>query len=457
MNLNAQLRRLLRFWGVDRAVGYTVIGRGWSILTGPITLLLLAVFLSPEQQGFYYTFTSILALQIFFELGLSFVLLQLASHEKAKLEWTNDGILDGDPTAKARLFSLLRMALAWYGIAAILVIGVVMPLGLIFFARHQPVGVDVGWQLPWILVVLVFGCNLFVSPIFVVLEGCGLVAEIAFVRIWHAVVSSLLFWLALSLHWGLFAAVVINGFGFFWGIGWLWFYKRSFLLDLVSFPFSGAAISWRREVWPFQWKIAISWLSGYFIFQLFNPVLFAFHGATAAGQMGMSLNMIGSISNLALAWVETKSAPFGSLIAKREFKKLDQMFFPCLWQSFSIVALGGVALWIVAFYLNHIHHPFSHRLLDPVPLGFLIATAMLNHIVIAEGVYLRAHKQDPFLVTSIIIGFLVSLSTYFLGKHFAATGMAVGYFTIMLFIGLGVGTWIFMQKRRLWQSDATSI
>ncbi len=45
-------------------------------------------------------------------------------------------------------------------------------------------------------------------------------------------------------------------------------------------------ISWRREVWPFQWKIAVSWLCDYFIFQLFTPVLFAFRGPVEAGQDG---------------------------------------------------------------------------------------------------------------------------------------------------------------------------
>jgi hypothetical protein len=35
------------------------------------------------------------------------------------------------------------------------------------------------------------------------------------------------------------------------------------------------AIDWWKEVWPFQWRIAISYACGFFIFQLFNPVLFS--------------------------------------------------------------------------------------------------------------------------------------------------------------------------------------
>ena len=43
-------------------------------------------------------------------------------------------------------------------------------------------------------------------------------------------------------------------------------------------------ISYMKEIFPNQWKIALSWVSGYFIFHFFNPVLFA-EGPVVAGQM----------------------------------------------------------------------------------------------------------------------------------------------------------------------------
>ena len=452
MNATAQVSRLLRLIGIDRAIGWTLIGRGWSALAGPVTLLLVASFLSPEEQGFYYVFGNILGLQIFFELGLSYVILQFASHEKAKLEWSQGGILEGDAITKGRLASLFRRGLIWYGTSAVLVIAVVLPAGLVFFERYQPVGVSVEWQFPWIWVVLASAGALFVSPIFAVLEGCGLVAEVALMRVGQSIGGNLVLWLALWQQWGLFANAAIATFGLLWGLAWLWLYKRSFLLDLVSTSSKEASISWWSEVWPFQWKIALSWLSGYFIFQLFNPVLFAFHGPVVAGQMGMSLNVMTAITIMALAWVNTKAAPFGILIARRQFKELDRLFFPCLWQSFSLVVLAGTAFWLAGFYLYATGHPFSQRILGPLPLGLLVLTAVLNHIVFAEGLYLRAHKQEPFLWISILIACLTVLSTYFLGRQFGAVGMMTGYFLVNVVLGLGVGTWIFRQKRRLWHT-----
>lgn len=452
MNLPAPLLKAFRFLGVDRAIAYTVIGRGWSAVSGPISIILIARFLTPVEQGFYYTFGSVLGLQIFFELGLSLVLVHFASHEKAKMEWSSRGTLEGDPATKARLASLLRKSLLWYGCIAILIIAIILPAGLFFFGRYEPPGDGVEWKLPWLWIVLISALSLVISPIFAVLEGCGLVASIAFLRACQAIIGSLVLWLALFTGWGLLTAPILNTVGLLWAMGWLVLRQKSCLVDLLPFRYGTTCVNWWTEVWQFQWRIALSWFSNYFIYQLFNPVLFAFYGAAAAGQMGMSISVVGAISTIAATWVSTKAVPFGGLIAKREFEKLDRLFFPSLWQSVSLMVLGGSAFWVISTYLYGIGHPLSRRLLEPLPLGLLIASSVVNVIIYVEAVYLRSHKREPFLVLSLLIGVLVGLSTYFLGKRFGATGMMGGYFVVNLVLGFGVGTWIFIQKRREWHA-----
>src|ERR1700760_3332393 len=87
---------LKRKLGLNRAILFTTMARGWSSFAGLITVLLIARFLSPPEQGYYYTFGSLVALQIVFELGFSFVILQLASHERAHLTLSSDGRVTGD-------------------------------------------------------------------------------------------------------------------------------------------------------------------------------------------------------------------------------------------------------------------------------------------------------------------------------------------------------------------------
>ncbi|MHB0913509.1 MAG: lipopolysaccharide biosynthesis protein [Armatimonadota bacterium] len=444
----AAYKRLL---GLDRAVIYTLLGRSWGAVAGIVTLLFVSKFFTPKEQGFYYTFSNILAVQVFFELGLSLVILQFASHEKAHLHWTDRGTLEGCPIAKARLSSLLRVSLAWYGVVALLIIIALLPAGLRFFSTHNS-GTGMVWRAPWVWLVLVTGATSLTSPIFSILEGCGLVAHVAFIRVCQSVIASLSLWAAMYLRLGLFAGPIFSTALLVCGLSMVALRHRRVFIDLGRSAIRSIQISWRHEIWPFQWKIALSWAGGYFIFQLFNPVLFAYHGAVAAGQMGMSLTAMQGISAMAMAWVSTKAAPFGTLVAAGAFDELDRRFFRSARMAFVIAILGAVALWTGAYYLNHIGHPWSHRLLPPLPFALLAGTTVVNSIIFAESVYLRAHKQEPFLGISVLNGLLVGISTYVLGRFFGATGMMAGYFLITLVIVLPISIWIFQSKQRLWHS-----
>lgn len=447
------LRRLGR-WGIDQAVVYTLAGRGWTVLAGGFTLLLIPTFFSPEQQGFYYAFANVLNLQIFFELGMSLVIIQFASHEQARLTWTTGWLLEGDPTAKARLSSLLRASLVWYGVAAAATMIGVLPAGVYFFGHRESASVGTSWQAPWLWIVSIFAGLMLVGPVIALLQGCGRVKDIARMQLFQSVASSLCFWLALVRHWGLLAAPVTATVNLLWYLGWL-LPRRHFLADLATFRHGGAGISWRGEIWPLQSRLALTWGFGYLIFQLFVPVLFAFHGAVAAGQLGLSISALGSLTTLAMALVDAKAPRWGGLIARRAFKELDRSFFSALGQAWAVAAVGAGTFWAAASYLHHIHHPLGQRLLDPLPLGLLAATTLINIVVFAEAAYLRAHKQEPFLLITIVIGCSVAASTYVLGRDFAATGMMAGYFLINLLVGLGGGTWIFLRKRRLWHVGAS--
>src|ERR1700729_2168268 len=151
----ARIRHWLRtVLGLDRAVGFTVLARFWGSAAGLVTVLLIARFLSPAEQGYYYTFGSLVAMQMVFELGFSFVILQLASHERARLSISTDYEITGDPIAHARLASVIQKSVRWYSLAAVIMAGALLPAGFYFFSNHQHAGQPVSWQLPWCFAVL---------------------------------------------------------------------------------------------------------------------------------------------------------------------------------------------------------------------------------------------------------------------------------------------------------------
>jgi hypothetical protein len=450
-NDKSNLRRLLRALGLDRAIIFTVLARGWSSAAGLVTLVLIAHFLSPAEQGYYYTFGSLVALQIVFELGFSFVILQMASHERAHLSITADHVISGSPVAHARLASVLQKSVRWYSVAALLLFCFLLPIGIHFFSAHTQPGQNVAWRTPWLLDVLAASLAFQVDPIFSFLEGCGYVPQVAHTRFWQAFVGSLLAWTALLLHHGLFAPAmmiigqVLAGSVFVSS-------RRKLLAGLLRLNPHPHRIRWWMEVWPFQWRIAISYLSGYFIFQLFIPVLFAFWGPAAAGRMGMSLTIGNALLAISISWVSTKAAPFGAMVARKEYGELDKVFFRVLAQSSTVSAASSLAVWCAVVYINARHLPFAHRMLAPTSFGILLLSMLVNHIVFSEAIYLRAHKQEKFLTLSVVGACLTATSTLLLGRRFGAMGMVSGYFFLNFVIGLGFGTYIFFKYRRLWHA-----
>jgi hypothetical protein len=438
--------------GVDRAIAFTVFARTWASLAGLVTVAFIARFLSQSEQGYYYTFGSLIALQIVFELGFSFVILQMASHERAHLTLHADGGVSGEPTAHARLASVLQKTVRWYSAAAALLAVFLVIAGWYFFSAHQQAGEGVHWRLSWFTAAIAASITFQLDPLLSFMEGCGFVANIAKIRLIQAVVGSTLAWGSLVLHRGLLApAMIIAGNAVVAAI-WLWHHRR-FLLGLLRYSPGEHRIHWTREVWPFQWRIAVSWLCGYFIYQLFNPVLFAYRGAIVAGQMGMSLSLINALKSVSMSWINTKAAPFGNLIARKQFPQLDHVFFRALIQSLAVCLAGGVAIYAGSVFLNWKQVPFAHRILSPSLLSLLLIGALIDTAVFSEALYVRAHKQEKFLHISILNAFLMAASTLICGKYFGVNGIVIGALAIGVFSGLPLGTYAFLKYRRIWHAE----
>lgn len=448
--------RLKRLTGIDRAIGFTVMARCWTAAGGVITVLLIAHFLTPQEQGYYYTFSSLVALQLIFELGFSFVILQIAAHERAQLTIYPDGRIEGSNIAHARLASILQQAVRWYSVAAILMAAVLIAAGWHFFATHKQASSSIRWHWPWILIVIASSLTFQMDPVFSFLEGCGNVSEVAHMRFTQAVLGSLLGWLALVTRHGLFSpALVIFGQAVA-GSRFLMRYRR-LLLSLLRYRIGSHAISWSGEVWPFQWRIAASWASSYLIMQLFNPVLFAYRGSVEAGRMGMSMNIANAVGAIALSWMTTKAAPFGTLVAKRQYPELDRLFGRTLKQS-TIILLGTILVVLVGLaFIGNVMPAFPARILPLTLFAILLLTILCSHIVVGEAYYLRAHKREPLVYFWIIIAIISVAITIWTGKKWGAAGVTISYFLIGGLLRLIAATYVFFKKRKQWHAELSSV
>ncbi|MGD0521236.1 MAG: hypothetical protein ABSA48_08280 [Terracidiphilus sp.] len=434
--------------GLDGAVAYTFLARAVNIVGSAGTVLLIVRFLSPVEQGYYYTLLSLVSLQMVFELGFSFVIQQLAAHECIHLEMKADGSVAGDRVAHARLASALQLSVRWYTVAALVMGLILAPLGIVFFARHAASGAaQVAWLGPWLTAVFASAAGLWCMPFYSFLEGCGQVRTVAAMRLRQAVAASVFAWAAMLLHRGLYAPALVIvgqvGTGLFFLVA-----RRRLLAGLLRHPAREAAIHWIREVWPFQWRIAVSWTCSYFTVQIFIPIIFALRGAVEAGQIGMSLSITGYMTVLALAWSSTKTTPFGRMIARREFQGLDRLFRRTLCQSLAVFGLIALAVCGLATLLPAVAPRLAARMVSPQLFAVLVLAAGSNCAVQSLATLLRSFKSEPFLVQSLVVASLTLLLAALTAPQWGNAGVTFSYLVATAGIGLPFAWTIFARARR---------
>ncbi len=446
--------RLKHFFGVDRAIAFTVLARGIQILGSTGTVLLILRFLSPVEQGYYYTLLSLVSLQVVFELGFSFVILQMAAHECAHLTLHADGRIEGDAVAHARLASILQKTIRWYLVAAVILCASLLPVGAYFFSRHahttSPAATGpVAWHGPWIVAVLATAVLFLLNPFFSFLEGCGLVWQVGRMRLGQALLGAGMSWGALLTHHGLYSpAMVVIGFAVA-GLAFLYTW-RHLCLVLLRYPVGEQGVSWRSEVWPFQWKIAVSWACTYFTIQIFTPVLFAYRGPAEAGQFGLSLSITTYLSALVIAWMSTKAAPFGQMIARGELPQLKKLFFRTLRQSLVVLVGISAACEAGVLALHYLFPRLAARMASPQVFALLLLTSVSAFIVQSMAIYLRSFKREPFLIQSVVVAALTVLLSLATVKGWGLAGITTSYLLCTGVIGLIVGLTIF----RSWHTAA---
>lgn len=439
--------RVLRKLGLDGAVAYTSLARIVSIAGSTVTVLLIVRFLSPIEQGYYYTLLGLVALQVVFELGFSVVVQQLAAHECVHLELRMDGSVSGNAVAHARLASTLQLSVRWYTMAAAAMGLILAPLGVLFFSDHTTAATHVAWHGPWLLAVAASMAGLWCQPFYSFLDGCGHVRALAGLRLSQAVTGIALAWIAMLLHYGLYSpALVVFGQV---GSGLFFLTKRRrLLLGLLRYPVRDAAIRWSCEVWPFQWRIAVSWICSYFTIQVFVPILFALRGPVEAGQMGMSLSIAGYMAGLVLPWITTKATPFGRLIAARQFQGLDRLFLRTLSQALVVFTMIALVADVGVALLTVVAPRLAARMVSPQLFAVLVLAAGANCVVQSLGILLRSFKREPFLWQSMAVASFTLLVAVLTAPRWGDTGVTLGYLVATVGISLPSALTIFVRARR---------
>ena len=443
-----------RVWA-ERAVLFGVLTQAWQVLTGPITLWLITRRLSPDAQGYYFSFGSILGFQVFFEMGFSTTILYITSHEWAHLNLDGGGRLTGDLRAMARLGSIARLVMKWYALASgLLILGVGVG-GYVFL--HSSSHYDIPWEGPWLGVVVTTGLMFWTAPFVVMLDGCNQMAVTNQFRFAQAVLNSLVLWLVLIFGGGLWAVLASAGTRLICYLYILLIRYGRLFRSLLRARTTKHQVSWRSEIWPLQWRTALTAIVAYCGANLFVPIMFRYHGAAAAGRMGLTLSLVAMVQSGTLVWLGTRAPGFGIFIARRQYAELDRSFLKACVISLAIFVVGGSVLAGITSLLYHMGSPLAHRLLPPGPTLLLLGANIFSVVATCESVYLLAHKRMPLAVLLPPVAAYGGASVLIcvLGGRLGPTGAAGGYLAMMAVLALWE-TAVWHRCRLSWHADVVT-
>ncbi len=382
-------------------------------------------------------------------MGLGTVTILFASHEWSSLKLASDGTIIGDEAALSRLASLAGLTVKWFAVAgAVVAIGLV-PAGFLFFEPEA--ATHVSWQWPWILLCLATGLSLVAVPFRSLLEGCNQVASVYQFSTWERIAERLATWTAIVAGTGLWTAFAATITSNICHIGFFAFrYWKFFQTLLVRTPI-GPRIRWKDEVFPFQWRIALSWMCFYFNSSFPTLVVFKYHGAVAAGQFGMTNMLVFVIALVSGSWITSRIPTFGLLVAAREYEKLDELFWRITRVVIGVSVLLAIGVIGVVYGLNALSSPLAQRLLTPIQTTILAAAMVIlmpNTPIVA---YLRAHKREPILGISVLHAMSTGLCSLVAAKYYSVT-VVVFCFLANNCIAVPIAALIWYMCRKAWHS-----
>ncbi len=442
--------------GLNKTILFSLLSTFVQLSGSFFTLLLIAFYFSKSEQGYYYTFLSLASIQIFFELGFTGVITQFVAHEFSNLRFTKNYFIRGNEIALSRLASLFKFSILWFVKFSGFLFIALLVVGSLFFNNNSNNDIGINWKTPWVILSIGTSINLMVSFLISFVLGLNEVKFISKIQLFANFIKTII--ICLGIYFGIKLYVLgIASIVYAFIIVFLVFNRFKNVFSQFYKIRITKTISFWDEIFPYQWKIAISWISGFFIFQLFNPLAFMYGSPEIAGKLGMTLVLVNTISSISLIWTNTKVPYYAMQIANKKFEEINFLFHKTLRQSFFIALVFIISLLLFVFmsysgYLPNFLNKIFSRLLDVSNILILCITALLNLFTTSWALYLRCFKREPFLLHAIITAILCIIFFFSFGSIFGIDGIIISYFLITLLV-FPFSYLTYKKSYRNWQSQ----
>jgi hypothetical protein len=397
---------------------YGMTGRLWLVLTGPVTIIVLATYLTPYAQGYFFTFMSLAAARTVAEMGLGQVII-------VKMTRLHSPVAGEAHALSPRAAGFIRFTAKWFAGAGFVVGALLCLVGTFLLETGDGLS-RAEWQPQWLALSVLVGFDIALSGLLFPLEGAGQVRSVYFCRMVRSFVNSIGLWLFIVAGFQLWSISIALAGSLVWTV---YFIATNGKLVVAALrPGTPVArIDWLSEVFPAQWRLALSSIAEYVSFYTMIPLMYVMHGPLIAGQLGVTWQIAAAISSIAGAVISTRFPEFSRLAEARSIRDLDRLFLTTSLVSMAICLLGALSFWLCVLLFERAGFEIATRVLPLDQVAILMFGILIWHSNLSIASYLRAHGGDPFLPASLSGATLLFVANLTLGRWFGPVGLLWGY------------------------------
>jgi hypothetical protein len=444
------LRRIQQNLLIDRPLFYALAARIWQAISGPITIYLILNVLSASETGVYYSLGAIVGIQVFFDLGLSNVLISQVGNAVSSSAASQPGSeralqATASVADSPRLSELIRVSERWFLGASGLFAITSLALGLVSL---RDVDIAFDWKPVLVALVLLNAISFAFTASQAILEGAGKREVIYRFRFYQAVTGSLTVWLALSSGFKLWSLVAAASIQMFWSAYLRFRHEANFFAQFRNASSPSTDFSWMRDVVPVQWRQAVMSIAFFLATQFLILIVLRYDSEIEAGRLGMTLSIVTAIQMFALAWIHTN---FSTAAIQHGAGNREQV--GTHWRRLAIVSMSILAFSLASFIVALAMLPFlklgyEARFIAPWQLAIFAMGCLANHLISTQALYVLSQCARPLTVAS-SIGFLsTAIAVWIGGANFGVTGLVSAYAIAMTCICLPLHSWAYLHFRQ---------
>ena len=401
-------------------LSYVFYNRLLSSIKGPVILLVIIKYLSPDEQGLWYLFINLGALSVIVDFGFTTLLTQYVSNSYGKYK-------DNDLGFK---YPKNVLGLAYFALKSFFYLSI---FGLIILSLSGLYFIPDTELFLWIIYSIILAFNVFLSAAQAIYTGLDKVKEVQAILLVASIVSFLLQFTLIIFGFSIFSLVIASGLSLLASLSLFLLKSKSFWKTVIK----EKILIDKKEINSIinlQKKYTISWIAGYFIFNAYVPIISKSINLEVAGKFGLVIAIFSMFLSLSLSWIFTKTPKMGILAGS---KKKHEMLK--VWKKSSVNGLFLLVFFMIIFYVSIHFLPnffdWKNRILSHKLIFMFSIIFFVRYISSVVATLIRVNKLEKMMtinsLNAIFCVIILSISNF---SNIDNVMMAIAAWSILIIL-----------------------